>query len=769
MADGHEDVVSYEEEYSQKVVFVIGTDNFGSDLTNSVEESPTSLQQTIADLNSSHEMDTSRPDHILDPDDTPTPDTKDRDEKTQDTETEKKNETTNDDTKKTILGQDTPKASAKENTEKNENHNRDDVPIPETVSTPSIPVSKDGDQEKEPLSGDNPRKEGLTDKERMAIYEERERQFTEDFLSTKPIPPDDPSQSGKDRPNARTIGRSRSTSPHPGIGLGLLGNLVRLLDHLSNLKEQNQGLRRKCIYLEHTKSLLYVHNVMLKSQGVSGGSPKVRGRFKSSMKSGTRKSLQHQHISDGGLIGYSHFDSDSSDEEVTTHEPTSSRNKLNKLTQRSQSVGSINVDLVDIDLTLGTAHVTRHKTTVDKHSKDVNRFEAMFSKSKISSKWERVKKVFSGKPEQSPKSEPATITAEQLVRANSKYTRAPSLLQMGQGASTTDPNDQPTRVSTSPGSPSLGSAEPSSPVSVEGDHAIPSVIADDQDTFVEPSGSVGTDLFTDGEGLASGGSSGEGTSDGRPSPRRDTKPPTTAPVTDEEKCKSNFLSVKQSSLKRRQSSPTLCLSDESDAASTEKGHDSLEPPRSPSIKRSSSFKVTKSNESFNDVSDDASSRVTTPKTPESRKSHKSAWGRVKDIIHTRKDSLKRKNKRSNSAGDMLPDATTVEGFYDYCSKSDAEDMCDERFDGGDISPRSASPRLTRKNSSKAPTTPSPHPSPPHKRRHESPPKTKKSDHIRSPPSSPPICKKEASSPQGRPSTSPGPLDMTALMGKWNKS
>ena len=50
------------------------------------------------------------------------------------------------------------------------------------------------------------------------------------------------------------------------------------------------------------------------------------------------------------------------------------------------------------------------------------------------------------------------------------------------------------------------------------------------------------------------------------------------------------------------------------------------------------------------------------RSPDMRKSNRTAWGRVKDIIHTRKDSLKVKNKRSNSAGDMLPDAA---GFEDY--------------------------------------------------------------------------------------------------------
>ncbi len=45
---------------------------------------------------------------------------------------------------------------------------------------------------------------------------------------------------------------------------------------------------------------------------------------------------------------------------------------------------------------------------------------------------------------------------------------------------------------------------------------------------------------------------------------------------------------------------------------------------------------------------------------------RTAWGRVKDIIHTRKDSLKRKNKRSNSTGDALPSANNYEDYgVDY--------------------------------------------------------------------------------------------------------
>ncbi len=51
-----------------------------------------------------------------------------------------------------------------------------------------------------------------------------------------------------------------------------------------------------------------------------------------------------------------------------------------------------------------------------------------------------------------------------------------------------------------------------------------------------------------------------------------------------------------------------------------------------------------------------------------RKTHtgRTAWGRVKDIIHTRKDSLKKKNKRSNSTGDALPSANNYEDYgMDY--------------------------------------------------------------------------------------------------------
>ena len=42
------------------------------------------------------------------------------------------------------------------------------------------------------------------------------------------------------------------------IGIDHLDNLVRLMEQLSSLKEENVSLRKKCSYLQDTKTLLQV-------------------------------------------------------------------------------------------------------------------------------------------------------------------------------------------------------------------------------------------------------------------------------------------------------------------------------------------------------------------------------------------------------------------------------------------------------------------------------------------------------------------------------
>ena len=43
------------------------------------------------------------------------------------------------------------------------------------------------------------------------------------------------------------------------VGIDHLDNLVRLMEQLSSLKEENTNLRKKCAYLEDTKTLLKVN------------------------------------------------------------------------------------------------------------------------------------------------------------------------------------------------------------------------------------------------------------------------------------------------------------------------------------------------------------------------------------------------------------------------------------------------------------------------------------------------------------------------------
>ncbi len=62
--------------------------------------------------------------------------------------------------------------------------------------------------------------------------------------------------------------------------------------------------------------------------------------------------------------------------------------------------------------------------------RDKTKLETVFSRSTITSKWNRVKKVFSGqKPETSPKLESAAVTAEQLVRANTVRYHSQNIFQ----------------------------------------------------------------------------------------------------------------------------------------------------------------------------------------------------------------------------------------------------------------------------------------------------------------------------------------------------
>jgi hypothetical protein len=374
-------------------------------------------------------------------------------------------------------------------------------------------------------------------------------------------------------------------------GLDHLDNLVNFMEQIATLHKNNLNLKRKVGYLRDTKNLL---------------------------------SIQNQMITHGKSINWNRYNTSTLMNESILKP---------KLQFRSQSVGSINVDeFVDIDL----INVSGNDNIIEKSSKDNNKFENMFSRSRITSKWEQVKKVFGGKPEPNVKTE--TISAEKLVRANSKqmpHTSRPVIMQSRSHDGVT--YTEQTKSNVIPLSSTVHCADTyiskkvtstSNAISVDNEH--------------------NTNRLTEGESRIH---CMEGIV-------RDSIP------TEEEKTivqKSNYLTV-QIQPERRKSTSALTLSEEREIEKLELDH----PQRSPRLGRSASFKSSISNLDSS-LEDDTMSQIS-QKTLEGRKLHKSAWGRVKDIIHTRKDSLKRKNKRSHSAGDALPDSASYsdsEFFQQY--------------------------------------------------------------------------------------------------------
>lgn len=465
----------------------------------------------------------------------------------------------------------------------------------------------------------------------MQQYEESEKMFQQEILD-KPIKRRQPpliKSKTQPAPVSRQVSRAG-----PGMGMEHLDLLVKLMEQLSHLKEENSQLRHKCTYLSDVHSLMRVQSKML----AKDARWKVKGQ--ASKGSLRKKKVEEQE------------DTDSSDMDDLPE----SRKKP-KLHHRSQSVGSIQIERIDLEL--GGKDSVKSSEKV----KDASRFEAMFSKSKITSKWERVKKVFSGKPEQGNK-EHTTITAEQLVRANSKHSMAlsPQQLQplpniptsksydcgMG-GLRPESPETRDHRLLR----PSLSAGDaaypPPSPSSIQSEPLVHSLITDIPSVTTDGIYEEVLPVMSPDDGI----SSMAGEAEVRVTASKDYS-------SSDEPRSPQFLSVQDSlMMKRRQSSPALSLCDESEFQNMSlDGKDSK-------LGRSHSFKASKS-----DVETTGSESYLQRKKC---KSSRTAWGRVKDIIHTRKDSLKRKNKRSNSAGDSLPDGTASDGEF-FCFRYDYEDM-----------------------------------------------------------------------------------------------
>ena len=407
-----------------------------------------------------------------------------------------------------------------------------------------------------------------------------------------------------------------------------------------------------------------------------------------------------------------------------------------KLHQRSQSVGSI--EMVDLDLSTMTVQEQYRSKSAEKSSKHQFSRAAKTSK-KFQAKWERVKKVFAGKPEQATARDSSAISAEQLVKVNSRLKRRnkPPNLPHVQSESNMSGADMD---HLKPGVPRLSHsstqlAEPPSPSSVQSeppqttdgfiDDCTPGeelVTHSASPSCRSPSGrshSVSSLSSVEGaeiEAVFSGKQAHTST------PNRHTSP--------------TYLTVQ--ALPRRKSSPTLSTRDQAELKKQleqsffpDRDSSRLQRDDSP-LRRSSSYKD-RSQLKASEGDGDRPSPIKAAGKDTARKA-RAAWVRVKDIIHTRKDSLKRRNQRTMSAGDGLLegyDRDLSPGSPPRGSPSDSEVAYNRRTSplGRGASPDSprisryktkakTAPRRARKSLQKAKST-SPSETPPQQRKRQS--------------------------------------------------
>lgn len=130
----------------------------------------------------------------------------------------------------------------------------------------------------------------------------------------------------------------RSASPSPvrqSMGLDHLDNLVKLMEQLSTLRDENLKLKKKCDYLESTKHLLQIKSAVESEIGYltqgSNSLPKVKSKPKSVGRSKTRQRLPS--AEDAQIL-----------ESMEVHSESSiKRPKAVPLSKRSFSTGSIDI------------------------------------------------------------------------------------------------------------------------------------------------------------------------------------------------------------------------------------------------------------------------------------------------------------------------------------------------------------------------------------------------------------------------------------------
>ncbi|CAI9739784.1 Hypothetical predicted protein [Octopus vulgaris] len=423
----------------------------------------------------------------------------------------------------------------------------------------------------------------------MEFFEEQEKSFQEHFR-TLPVP--------------IKVKKHRSPSPsmmRQSVGLDHLDNLVRLMEQLTTLRDENNRLKKKCAYLESTKYLLQVRSDMSEDEaplGYMSLPSKSKQKQQKAMKD-SREAVFPAAASDSPRHRLSSGDSSQHLEIIeTASDQTPKRPKTAKLYKRSFSTGSLEIpsDVIEQDNSQEMTRVIVSDYN-GKDSKSGSKSPGSKKKSCKFSKWARVKKILTGQK--------TTVDDSDMTRK--------SLKNLGKGSSQLpQQSESSTQELTVP------------------------IVGLTETRSMDSGVSSGVD--GDGrEGVRTSTSSG-----GPPSPsaltkdapadaldtgtewwrwREKTKHTSVSKVADSQ---GQYLNVKV--LVRRQSSPSLVAEGGEESDKTVDGDGS-----SPRLHRSASYKIPGKGEE--------------PGSRE-RKMHKTAWGRVKGIIHTKKDSVKKKHKKS---------------------------------------------------------------------------------------------------------------------------
>ncbi|XP_076459365.1 uncharacterized protein LOC143292725 isoform X2 [Babylonia areolata] len=516
----------------------------------------------------------------------------------------------------------------------------------------------------------------------------------------------------------------RSPSPgslHSSVGLSHLDNLIRLMEQLSNLRDENAKLRKKCDYLETTKNLLKARSELMSTSDSSSASGYQ------SLPPSRHKGHQHRHHhrngsgtrdAEGGrprLFSAEDVQCLEISESASDSRPKRPKAPMHK---RSFSTGSLEVEILDETSTSEGGRIPKSKS-----GKSVVGAKSPKQKSK-GSKWARVKKVLTGQFWY----EDLGTTLKSLKELGRSAQRYSSVGTEGHefGSSTSSSShhhhhhhhhhqqqqrsldtslegaDLLTSSSSSSRLPRVASAaEASSAAATAGrsPHNVPGSGEGGGGGGVEE---LGTEIWMGPPGWweqyeASRRGQGGGEEASNSSDVSSVIEVKTMYLGSKQKDTERLLKVK--TLTRRQSSPSLTTKsaaageagqedgggggeeggeEEVVAGEGGQGGDGGAP-----VHRSVSYK----DEAELELPKEAMSAapVSTAK-PDSKKLHRKAWGRVKDIIHVRKDSVKKRSRRSAggtaSGGGVEREKESSEWSQgEEISEVDMEGLMEEQLSG----------------------------------------------------------------------------------------